>query len=285
MNTISGLAVALEDNVSRKKDLSESNCAGEDLNHLKAMFMANMSHELRTPLNAIIGISSLLQLEESLNPEQKDLVDIIRNSGEELLALVESVLDFSGIESGIVGLDARPFDLFVCIKSAITMHSQPASAKGLHLDCQIEEGTPSIVIGDSRRLDQVLRSLLENAIKFTDHGEIAVHVSSGSEDMIHFAIKDTGVGIPFDKRDCLFQSFSQVDDSLTRKYHGIGLGLAMSRRLVELMGGQIWAESQEGGGSTFHFTIPANCVPRRYPFPAVMHEIVKKNVHITQEAR
>jgi len=242
--------------------------------------MANMSHELRTPLNAIIGISSLLQLEESLNSEQKDLVDIIKNSGEELLALVESVLDFSGIESGTIGLEARPFNLSDCIKSALAMHAPAASAKGLHLDCRIGEGTPSVVIGDRRRLEQVLGSLLENAIKFTDHGDVGVQVSSRSEDLIHFAIKDTGIGIPIDRRECLFQSFSQVDDSLTRKYHGIGLGLATSKRLVDLMGGQIWAESQEGNGSIFHFTIPANCPPRHCSFSPVMNEIAENGGHI-----
>lgn len=280
MNTISGLAIALVDNASRKEEQPELNGACEGLDRLKAVFMANMSHELRTPLNAIIGISSLLQLEESLNSEQKDLVDIIKNSGEELLALVESVLDFSGIESGTVGLEARPFDLSSCIKSSLAMHSPAASAKGLHLDCRIEEGTPSVVIGDRRRLEQVLGSLLENAIKFTDHGDVEVRVSSRSEDMIHFAIKDTGIGIPIDRRDCLFQSFSQVDDSLTRKYHGIGLGLATSKRLVDLMGGQIWAESQEGNGSTFHFTIPANCPPQHCPFSPVMNKIAENGGHI-----
>lgn len=279
MNSISGLAAALEDNVRRTEDLSETNGDHEDLDRLKAAFMANMSHELRTPLNAIIGISSLLQLEESLNPEQKDLVDIIRNSGEELLELVESVLDYSGIESGIVGLEARPFDLSGCIKSALTAHNREASAKGLHLDCRIDDGTPSIVIGDRSRLEQILRNLLENAIKFTDHGKVEVHVSFARGDMVHFAIRDTGIGIPTDSRDCLFQSFSQVDESLTRKYHGMGLGLAMSKRLVDLMGGEIWAESQEGCGSTFHFAIPANYAARSGPFSSVLHETTKNGSH------
>ena len=283
MNNIPGLAVALADNASRKDDLSgssdvlRSNVDCEDLNRLKAVFMANMSHELRTPLNAIIGISSLLQLEEGLNPEQKDLVDIIRNSGVELLALVENVLDFSKIESGIVRLDARPFDLCKCIRSAIMIHSSAASAKGLHLACRIDDDIPAIVIGDRSRLEQILRSLLENAIKFTDYGEVEVHVSSKKDGLIHFAVKDTGIGIPLEMRDHIFQSFRQVDDSLTRKYHGIGLGLATSRRLVELMGGQIWAESQEGYGSTFHFTINANCIARTHIFSAVMKNIVNNN--------
>jgi len=237
--------------------ISRANYFPEDLERLKAMFLANMSHELRTPLNAIIGISSLLSLEESLNPEQKDLVYILRNSGEELLKLIENILDFSSIQAGDIRLDDRPFDLHYCIKSIITTFSREASAKGLNLACHIEEDIPAVISGDPKRLGQVLRNLLENAIKFTEHGTVAVDVSSCSGDLVHFTVKDTGIGIPADRRDCLFQSFSQVDSSLTRKYHGVGLGLAASRRLVELMGGRIWAESLEGRGSAFHFTIKA----------------------------
>jgi signal transduction histidine kinase len=258
MNNVAGSAWALEENASRTKDLSRARDGLEEVNHLKAMFMAKMSHELRTPLNAIIGISSLLQLEDNLNPEQRDLVDIIRNSGEELLVLVENVLDFSRIDAEKIKLDCRPFNLSGCIESLLIMFSPAASAKGLHLVCCMDEGIPAVVVGDAKRLEQILKNLLENAIKFTDQGEVAIHVSSGPEDLIHFAVKDTGIGIPIDRRNCLFQSFSQVDESLTRKYHGIGLGLATSRRLVEQMGGQIWAESREGYGSTFHFTINAD---------------------------
>ncbi|MCX6673927.1 MAG: ATP-binding protein, partial [Methanothrix sp.] len=205
MNNIARLASARKEKENR---LSKAKDVSEDANRVKSMFMANMSHELRTPLNAIIGISSLLQLEESLNPEQKDLVDIVRNSGEELLTLVENILDFSKIEAGEIRLEASPFNLYNCIESALTMFSSAASAKGLNLACRIDENIPAVVIGDPRRLGQILKNLLENAIKFTERGRIAIHVSSNSNDLVHFTVKDTGIGIPIDKRDCLFKSFS-----------------------------------------------------------------------------
>jgi signal transduction histidine kinase len=255
MNNAVGLALAISE--GRNEHLSKANDVSQEVDRFKSMFMANMSHELRTPLNAIIGISSLLSLEEDLNSEQRDMIDILKNSGEELLILIENILDFSRIQSEGIRLDDRPFNLHSCVKSTITTFSAAASAKGLNLACHIEENIPAVVIGDQKRLDQVLRNLLENAIKFTEHGAVAVDVSSGSGDLVHFTIKDTGIGIPADRRNCLFQSFSQVDSSLTRKYHGVGLGLASSRMLVELMGGQIWAESREGYGSAFHFTIRA----------------------------
>jgi signal transduction histidine kinase len=258
MNNISGSAWAIGDNSNRAEGLTMARDASEDVDRLKTMFMAKMNHELRTPLNAIIGISSLLQLEDSLNPEQRDMVDIIRNSGEELLVLIENMLDFSRINAEKVKLNCQPFRLSDCMQPLLRMFSPAASAKGLHLACFMGEGIPAVVVGDARRLGQILINLLENAIKFTDHGEIAIFISSWPENMIHFAVKDTGIGIPFDRQDGLFQFFSQVDESLTRKYHGVGLGLATSRRLVELMGGQIWMESHEGSGSIFHFTISAN---------------------------
>jgi signal transduction histidine kinase len=264
MNSTAGLALAIMEKDNKNECLSKAKDVAEDLCHVKAMFLANIGHEFRTPLNAIIGISSLLQLEESLNPEQKDLVDIIRNSGEDLLTLVENILDFSMIEAGRIRLKASPFNLYNCIESAFSMFSSTASAKGLPLLCSIDENIPAVVIGDSKRLEQVLKNLLENAIKFTEQGRVSIHVSSDTNDLIHFQVVDTGIGIPDDKRDCLFKSFRQVDDSLTRKYPGIGLGLATSRRLVELMGGQIWAESQEGDGSAFHFTVKAERVSCQY---------------------
>jgi len=277
MYEIAGLASAIIEKENRNESLSNAKDVAQDLSHVKAMFLANMSHEFRTPLNAIIGISSLLQLEESLNPEQKDMVDIVRNSGEELLTLVENILDFSKIEAGEIRLDPHPFSLYNCIESALTMFSSAASAKGLNLSCRIDENIPAIVIGDSRRLEQILKNILENAIKFTEQGSVAIHVSSYSHDLVHFTVKDTGIGIPIDRKDCLFKSFSQVDDSLTRKYHGIGLGLAASRKLVELMGGQIWAESREGYGSAFHFTIKADRASCQRILAKVMPKIKEKD--------
>jgi signal transduction histidine kinase len=265
------------------KNLLRSEYISEYIDRAKSMFMANMSHELRTPLNAIIGISSLLQSDESLNPEQRDLVDIIRNSGEDLLTLVENILDFSTIEAGKIRLETSTFNLYNCIESAFSMSSSAASAKGLDLACSIDENIPAIVIGDPKRLGQILKNLLENAIKFTERGRVAIHVSSYTNDFVQFTVKDTGIGIPIDRRDCLFKPLSQVDDSLTRKYHGVGLGLATSRRLVELMGGQIWAESCEGDGSTFHFTIKAQSVSSRHPFAAVMPRHEEKDCPLVRD--
>ena len=285
MNNIAGLASAIMDKKNRNECLSNAKDVADDISHVKAMFLANMSHEFRTPLNAIIGVSSLLQLEESLNPEQKDLVDIVRNSGEELLNLVENILDFSKMEAGEIRLDSQPFNLYNCIESIFAMFSSTASAKGLNLACRIDENIPAIVIGDQKRLGQVLQNLLENAIKFTERGRVVIHVSFDTNDLVHFQVVDTGIGIPDDKRDCLFQSFRQVDDSLTRKYPGIGLGLATSRRLVELMGGQIWAESQEGNGSAFHFTFKAECVSGQHTLASAIPNEEKDGPLRCYEAR
>jgi signal transduction histidine kinase len=270
MNNITGLAVAMQDKQNREYDLSKAKEVSEQVSHFKAIFLANMSHELRTPLNAIIGISSLLQLEESLDQEQRDLVEIIRNSGEELLSLINNILSYSKIEAGKITLEIQPFCLPNCIESALEMFSQAASSKGLKLACSIDENVPAFVIGDQRLLEQILENLLENAIKFTDRGEVEIYVSSDPNDLIHFTVKDTGIGIPVESMDRLFESFRQADDSLTRKHHGIGLGLATTRRLVELMDGQIWVESREGDGSAFHFAIKAKPVSGQYMFAAVM---------------
>jgi len=273
MNGMAGLASAMYE--KRNDGLSMSLAGSRDA---KSLFMDKMNHEFRTPLNAIIGISSLLQLEESLNPEQRDLIDLIRSSGEEMLTKVENILDFSWIESGNAALESLPFDLKDCIKSVLRIFSHVASAKGLILSCSIDESIPAAVTGDRRRLEQILKNLLENAIKFTEVGEVAIHVSADGGGLIHFSVRDTGIGIPLDRRDCLFKSFSQVDDSLTRRHHGIGLGLATSRKLVELMGGEIWAESQEGRGSTFHFTINSAGVCDRCLLSAMASPMHEDNV-------
>lgn len=280
MNGMAGLASAVYE--KRNDGISKSKAGSRDA---KSLFMDKMSHEFRTPLNAIIGISSLLQLEESLNSEQRDLIDLIRSSGEEMLTKVENILDFSWIESGNAALESRPFDLNDCITSVLRIFSHMASAKGLNLSCRIDESIPATVIGDSRRLEQILKNLLDNAIKFTTEGEVAIHVSADGSGLIHFSVSDTGIGIPFDCRDRLFKSFSQVDDSLTRRHQGIGLGLATSRRLVELMGGEIWAESQEGRGSTFHFTINSAGVCDQCLLSAMMPPMHEDNVFLPNLGR
>ncbi len=254
------LQVEISEHEKTEKELMAAKETAEAAVEAKAAFLANMSHELRTPMNAVIGFSSLL-LDDNLTPEQKDYVESIRKGGEALLAVISDILEFSRSEKDKVELEHQPLSLRHCIKESLDMVAVQASQKGLNLAYTINYGTPDTIMGDHGKLRRILVNLLGNAVKFTDQGEVSVSISSKTvEDdkrQILFAVEDTGIGIPQDKRDQLFQPFGQVECIISRKRDGAGLGLAICKKLVELMGGEIWAESEPGRGSTFRFTVQA----------------------------
>ncbi|MFM6926885.1 MAG: ATP-binding protein [Bdellovibrio sp.] len=249
----------ITDRIQSEQALIEAREQAVKASQAKSEFLARMSHEIRTPLNAIIGITDILG-ESDLKAEQAQLVKVCANAGENLLALINDILDISKIEAREVRLEKISFDLISTTKNICDILKQKAAEKNLsfYLTVNIGNDSTPMMIGDPTRLRQILFNLIGNAIKFTQNGEIIVSVDFEAADkkFIRFAIKDTGTGIPEDKQHLLFQNFVQADSSITRKFGGSGLGLTISKNLVELMGGRIWFNSKETKGSTFYFTIP-----------------------------
>lgn len=226
----------------------------DSANRAKSEFLANMSHEIRTPLNAIIGMSELLEA-DPLGPNAKEYLETIRSSGDALLAIINDILDFSKIEAGQMELERQPFDLRDCVKLSMQTVAVHAATKGIGFACELDEALPTYIVGDPFRLRQVLVNLLSNAVKFTSHGEVRLALSR-EKDFLCCEVRDTGIGIPTDRLERLFQSFSQVDSSTSRRYGGTGLGLAISQRIIHLMSGHIEVDSQPGQGTRFYFRVP-----------------------------
>ncbi len=256
----SGVVLDVTARKAMERDLELARDAAEAAARARARFLANVSHEIRTPLNAVLGTAALLQ-DGARDPEQREGLELIRRSGDALVRMLDQVLDLSKIESGRLEVERQPFDLEACLDAVVDLMAAPAAERGLTLAHHVASDVPRAAVGDEARLRQVLVNLLSNAIKFTERGEVTLEVARapaapGAWPLVTCAVRDTGIGIPADRLDGLFQPFNQLDPSTTRRYGGTGLGLAISRRLVELMDGRIEVETAPGVGSTFRVHLP-----------------------------
>jgi len=247
-------------------ELAEARDKALEAARAKSAFLANMSHELRTPMNGIIGMTELA-LDTSLSQEQREYLTLVRSCADSLLTLLNDILDFSRIEAGKLEFERLPFDLRENVAETLKTLAMRAHEKGLELACEIGSDVPECVVGDPGRIRQIFVNLVGNAIKFTERGEVVVRVdleaATDESVRLHASVTDTGIGIPKEKLGLVFQAFTQADGSTTRQYGGTGLGLTISQQLVQMMNGRIWAESELGRGSTFHFTLALGRPTRR----------------------